>query len=1042
MAIGTPTTGKDTITGNNGADTLAGGLGDDTYIVNHLSNIVQEAYGGGIDTIRTGVLNALKIFSIEKIAYVENLTYTGTTAAQLVGNGLDNVINANSTTVTNDTLNGGAGNDSLSGFGGRDLLMGGTGNDTLDGGVGSDADTLIGGMGSDTYLNVTAADVIIEGYGAGFDTISTNATGGKYLDLRSSGLQNIEGLIYNGGSTAKALHGNTASNSITSTGTGADTIYGYDGSDTLNGGSGTAVDSLVGGTGNDFYYADAGDVVVELANEGTDTLYGMKTSLAVTAYANTIENLIYTGTGTAALGGNNLDNVIIGGSGANTINAGNGDDDLVGGAGNDSVLGGAGNDWLYGGSVTNDPALLMSNSGVRPIFADDGVADTLVGGAGSDVYYMDNTSDVIIESATDTGTDVIRASVDFSLATYSNVEALVLDSATTINSSSGMVTIGNSPWFAEGNAANNVILGNGAENYIAGLAGNDTLASGISESYYSGYTGTGAITDVLDGGDGDDMLVAQQGNYGTYEQAALLGGAGNDFYVVQNTNTSIHDDNGTDTAYLLGTTSGGYYAVISFDTVDLEGVERIVLFGGSAADDAKVVAAMNQISTVRMSGSDDDGGSSGSTGGGSGSTSPGSTGSTSPGSTGTTSTDSSGSYTLPTISSYMTISATGNGLANTMIGNAANNRLSGLAGNDTLQGGAGNDTLIGGTGNDSLVGGTGDDVYEIDSGDTVVELAGEGVDMIRSATLTSYAGFANIEGLEYTGSSNVLLQNGTTNTTTEKFAGGTGNDTLMGYGGDDSLDGGAGNDSLDGGTGNDTLVAGSGNDTLKGGAGVDDVVGGWGNDVIYGSAVTPSTSTSSVTKTALWGNSSNPGTASSTAGETDADIFRFESTSLAAAYTPSGLYSPGSYFNSGNEIKDFQSGTDKIQIAKALVGDGDTVLENVATKALSTSTFASTAELVLVSTAMTNFSYINFYGYGIYWSSPINASNVTSAIGSASTAYAVGDQRLFVLHDAYSSAVFQFKSADADAVVSSTELKLMAVVDGQTAMTAADFGLF
>ena len=174
---------------------------------------------------------------------------------------------------------------------------------------------------------------------------------------------NIENLTLTGSSAIDGI-GNDLGNALTGN-SGVNTLTGGAGNDTLNGG--TEADTMIGGLGDDTYTVDdAGDVVTEAADEGTDTVLS---SLAFTLAAN-FENLTLTGSSAINGTGNALNNILTGNSGVNT---------LTGGDGNDTLNGAAG-------------------------------ADTLIGGLGDDVYVVDNSGDITTEAA-DEGTDLIQSSV-------------------------------------------------------------------------------------------------------------------------------------------------------------------------------------------------------------------------------------------------------------------------------------------------------------------------------------------------------------------------------------------------------------------------------------------------------------------------------------------------------------------------------------------------------------------------------------------------------------------------------------------------------
>jgi Ca2+-binding RTX toxin-like protein len=137
----------------------------------------------------------------------------------------------------------------------------------------------------------------------------------------------------------------------TATATGTinnDDFIGTSGPDTLAGTSGA--DAMTGLAGNDTYTVNnAGDLVIEALNQGTDTV---QASIAYTL-PNNVENLLFTGTGNLNGAGNALNNQITGNSGNNSLNGAAGTDTLIGGAGNDTLNGAAGIDTLTGGVGTD-----------------------------------------------------------------------------------------------------------------------------------------------------------------------------------------------------------------------------------------------------------------------------------------------------------------------------------------------------------------------------------------------------------------------------------------------------------------------------------------------------------------------------------------------------------------------------------------------------------------------------------------------------------------------------------------------------------------
>jgi hypothetical protein len=240
--------------------------------------------------------------------------------------------------------------DQIIGRAGIDFIEAFGGDDTLDGGGG--ADIMAGGAGNDVYVVDNAGDVVIENANEGNDTVYSTA----HLRLT----ENVEYLVLQG-STDLQGYGNSLSN----------VLYGNSGSNILNGEAG--IDAMFGGPGSDAYFVDnAGDVVIENADEGNDTVF----STAHLRLTENVENLVLQGSADLQGYGNSLANVLYGNTGSNILNGGAGADMLTGGAGNDAFVFDVGQaagdfvmDFAGNGALTGD-WLLFVGYGAGATFTD------------------------------------------------------------------------------------------------------------------------------------------------------------------------------------------------------------------------------------------------------------------------------------------------------------------------------------------------------------------------------------------------------------------------------------------------------------------------------------------------------------------------------------------------------------------------------------------------------------------------------------------------------------------------------------------------
>ncbi|HNG77956.1 MAG TPA: Calx-beta domain-containing protein, partial [Burkholderiaceae bacterium] len=627
----------------------------------------------------------------------------------------------------------------------NDSIVGSSGNDLLDGHEGND--TMVGGAGDDTYVLEQAGDSAVEVTDAsgGRDTIITYLGSHTLAD----GFENL--VLASTTDMAATGTGNAADNLIVGN-DGGNVLTGLDGNDTLEGGAGN--DTLVGGKGDDVYGVDSlGDVVTELAGEGTDTIRAW-INYSLTNGSN-IENLSLAGRADINATGDANDNVLTGNVGANVLDGGAGNDTLYGGDGNDTLTGGAGN-------------------------------DTMAGGKGDDSYNVEQSGDTLVEAAGG-GTDTVYTTVDYTLTAGAEIErAYLTGTATTLTGNEfGNALYGRalSNDSLSGGAGNDTLDGNSGDDTLVGGAGDDvyivdtagdqvvedaspgtdevrtglttyTLGSNVENLVFTGATastGTGnaldnrltgtAGNDTLSGGDGNDTL---DGAAGT---DSLTGGAGNDLYVVDSLADILVEaaGGGSDTVQ----TGLTYTLATNFENLILTGSSAVDGTGNAADNRLTGNAAANTLTALDGNDTLDGGAGADTMVGGTGDDTyivdnAGDTITELVGG-GTDSVQSSVAFSLAALAEVENLTLTGSAAINAT-GNAKDNVLTGNTGANRLDGGAGNDTLNGGAGADTMVGGAGDDTYAVDdAADVVTENLGEGSDTVNSSV--TYTLSANVENL-------------------------------------------------------------------------------------------------------------------------------------------------------------------------------------------------------------------------------------------------------------------------------------------------------
>lgn len=246
---------------------------------------------------------------------------------------------------------------------------------------------------------------------------------------------------------------------------------------------------------------------------------------------------------------------------------------VFGQGGNDTLTGGVGSDRLDGG---------------------EGL-DRMIGGRGDDAYWLDAVGDLVFENAGE-GNDTVHAAISHYL--FANVENLTLTGAANLfgvgsdaaniltgNAGENLLIAGAGNDVLRGGGARDALFGESGEDQLFGETGIDYIVAGTGNDIVDGgrdadeiygeagddllFAGEGFHTDILVGGDGNDVI---RGDSGSGDFDFLYGNAGNDIFYVDTPADLVFESlgEGTDTVF-ADINGAGFYLYDHIENLTLLG---------------------------------------------------------------------------------------------------------------------------------------------------------------------------------------------------------------------------------------------------------------------------------------------------------------------------------------------------------------------------------------------------------------------------------------------------------------------------------------